>query len=281
MLTLPRPWRERLEPWVPRISMAWMLGVLLLSLRHLFGWQRVRKWQRRGHPARLELQRSFARLLEKFGRRAGVRLIESADAAVPMLAGIFKPVVLLPLRVVSGLGAAEVEAILAHELAHLVRRDAWSHIAQIAIETLFFYHPAVWWIGRRARRERENAADDLALAVGTDRRVYAGALAHLAELRFGTPSALAATGGSLLARIRRIVRPAPAEAAVSGWNLGVPLLLAALALIVTFRAQADDPKTIDVAPGQSIQAAIDSAPPGALIRLAAGEWKERIVISSR
>ncbi len=240
VLTFPHPWREHLAPWVPRISVAWMLGVFLLSLRHLLGWRRLRAWQRRGHLARPELQRSFARLLQKFGRRAGVRLLESTEAAGPMLVGIFKPAVLLPLRVVSGLGAAEIEAILAHELAHLVRRDAWSHLAQIAIETLLYYHPAVWWIGRCARGERENAADDLALAVCTDRRVYAGALAHLAELRFGTSSALAATGGSLLARIRRIVHPVPAEATASGWNLGVPLLLAALALIAIFHGRADD-----------------------------------------
>ncbi len=237
-----RSWRASFEPLLPWISAAWVCGVALLSVRHFAGWRRMGLIRRNGTNARPELQQNFAGLLEKFGRGAGVRLLESADAAVPMLAGLFKPAVLLPLRVVSGLGAREIEAILAHELAHLVRRDAWSNLAQVAIETLFFYHPAMWWIGRRARQERENAADDLTLEVCADRRVYAEALAQLAEMHLGPQAALAATGGSLLARIRRIVRPAPVETPASGWSLGLPALLTALALAAIFRAHADDAK---------------------------------------
>ncbi len=239
------PFRERIEPLLPWISVVWILGVALLSLRHFVGWRRLCALRRSGVKARPELQRKFARLLEKFGRSAAVRLLESGEAAVPMLAGLLKPAVLLPLRVITGLHEDEVEAILAHELAHLVRRDAWSHLAQVAIETLLFYHPAVWWIGRVARQERENAADDLALAVCADRRVYAGALAHLAEMHLGSQAALAATGGSLLARIRRIVRPAPAESSASGWSLGIPALLTVLAVTAIIHAHADDAKPVD------------------------------------
>jgi beta-lactamase regulating signal transducer with metallopeptidase domain/nitrous oxidase accessory protein NosD len=272
-------WRPRFEPLLPWLSAGWIIGIVFLSLRHFAGWQRLRAMQRRSAPARHELQQSLTDLLMKFGGSASVRLLESADATVPMLAGLFKPIVLLPVRVITGLGEREIEAILAHELAHLARRDSWSNLAQLAIETLFFYHPAVWWIGRCARQERENAADDLAIEVCADRRVYAGALAQLAELRFGSQPVLAATGGSLLARIQRIVRPASVETPANGWSLGVPVLLTALAIAAIFRAQADDPKAINVSPGESIQAAIDAAPAGATIRLGAGEWKERIVIS--
>ncbi len=241
-----RSWRENFAMLLPWISAAWMLGVALLTARHCIGWQRLRAMRCNGSNARPELQRTFTRLLERFGRAAGVRLVESAEAAVPMLAGLFKPVVLLPLRVISGLSEREIEAILAHELAHLARRDAWSNLAQVAIETLFFYHPAIWWIGRCARQERENAADDLALEICADRRVYVGALAQLAELRLDSQSALAATGGSLLARIQRIVRPAQVESPTGGWSLGLPALLTALALAAIFHAQADDAKPADV-----------------------------------
>ena len=235
-----RSWREKIEPVLPWISAMWMIGVAALTLRHFVGWHRLRVLRWSGVNARPALQRTFTRLLEKFGRTAGVRLLESADAAMPMLAGLFKPAVLLPLRVISGLREQEIEAILAHELAHLVRRDAWSNLAQVAIETLLFYHPAISWIGRCARQERENAADDLALEVCADRRVYAGALAQLAEMHLASNAALAANGGSLLARIRRIVRPAPVETPASGWSFGIPALLTALAVVAVFRTQADD-----------------------------------------
>ena len=237
-------WRERFEPMLPVVSAVWIFGVALLSLRHFVGWRKLSALRGRGVIARGDLEEMFQRLLERFGRSGGVRLLESAEAAVPMLAGFLKPVVLLPMSVISGLSAREIEAILAHELAHVVRRDAWSNLAQIAVETLFFYHPAVWWIGRRAREEREIAADDLALRVCSDRRTYAGALARLAELHLAPAAGLAANGGSLLARIQRIVRPAPVETLPSGWSLGIPTLLTVLALAAVFRTQADDAKPV-------------------------------------
>lgn len=248
-----RSWRERFEPLLPWLSALWVAGVALLTLRHFVGWQRLRGMRGSGLNARPELQQIFARLLEKYGRAGGVRLLESAEAVVPMLAGLLKPAVLLPLRVISGLSEREIEAILAHELAHLVRRDAWSNLAQVAMETLFFYHPAMWWIGRCARQEREHAADDLALEICADRRVYVGALAQLAELRFASQSALAATGGSLLARIRRIVRPAPVETAASSWSVGLPSLLTALAVVAIFRSEAEQANPFDSAPNSDVK----------------------------
>ena len=278
-MEIAKPWRERLTPLLPWIAGAWLLGVLVLSLRHCGGLWRLRALRRRAVTMGGETHRIFVRLCERFCPDRVVRLLESAEMLAPMLTGILKPIVLLPARVVTGLSAAEIEAILAHELAHLVRHDAWSNLAQVVIETLFFYHPAVWWIGRCARRERENAADDLALEVCADRRVYAGALAHLAEMHLNQQAALAATGGSLLARIQRIVRPAPVETPPSGWSLGIPALLIGLVLLAVIAARAQETKTINVAPGESIQAAIDAAPAGAVIRLGEGEWKERIIIS--
>ena len=272
-------WRSLIEPLVAWIAWGWMAGVALLSARHGWSWYRLRGWRGRGAPASAEIEHIFTELLNHLGCGVGARLLVSAEAAVPMLTGILKPVVLLPARVISGLGVEEIEAILAHELAHFARRDAWGNLFLVAVETLFFYHPAVWWIAARAREERENAADDLALQLCGDRRVYAGALAHLAELRFAPDAVLAATGGSLLRRIERIVRPTSSETPVSGWGLSVVFAAALLVVTAFFQARAQEPKVIDVAPGTSIQAAIDSAPEGATLRLAAGDWQERIVVN--
>src|SRR4029453_8886762 len=116
-------------------------------------------------------------------------------------------VILLPLACALQLSPAQLEAILAHELAHVRRHDYLLNLIQTAIETLLFFHPAVWWMSRRIRTEREHAADDLALrATGNNRARYADALAALEELRTAPPPspALAARGGPLLARVRRV-----------------------------------------------------------------------------
>lgn len=233
-LATPR-WHARLDRALPWLTTFWALGVLLLSLRHVGGWRRVRALRRRSIPARPGPQRALLDLCVTFRLHAGaIRLLESASCGVPILTGLLRPVVVLPAQAVTGLSAAELEAILAHELAHLVRRDTWTNLALVLVETVLFYHPAVWWIASRVRAERELAADDLALRVCADRRIYAGALVRLAEFQQPIPAfALASTGGggrrSLLHRVRRILRPTgllPAEPVA--WTLLLPALAAAV-----------------------------------------------------
>lgn len=277
---IARSWRELLKPVLPWITGVWIAGVLMLSLRHCGGWWRVHTLRRLGSAVSGPIHRTFDQLVVRFGLKRAVRLIQSADTLTPMLTGVLKPIVILPVRVLTGLSPTEIEAILAHELAHLVRRDAWSNLVQVIIETVLFYHPAVWWISRRTRCEREHAADDLALQVCADRRIYAGALVRLAELDIDPAFALAANGGHLVTRIRRILVPNPLESAPVGLSFGVPGMIAVAALVIVFgsRAIAED-QPIIVKPGESIQAAIDKAPAGAVIQLGAGEWNERIVVS--
>ena len=103
---------------------------------------------------------------------------------------------------------AEVEAILAHELAHIARRDYLINLIQSFIEILFFFHPIVWWISMQIRVEREHCCDDLALQKGTDRLVYAKALLRLKELQTHAPQLALSFGGNqkyLLNRIQRIL----------------------------------------------------------------------------
>ncbi len=278
-------WSERLRVLTPWAAALWLAGVALLSLRQAHGWWCIRQWRRAGVVVDAETGGAFARLAREFGVHGKTWLRSSGEVLGPMLTGVVRPIILFPARMLSGLSAREIEAILAHELAHLARRDTWWNLLQVALEIVFFYHPAAWWMGRRARLEREHAADDLALQHCPDRRQYAGALARVAELQLAPDLALAATGGDLLARIRRIVRPPMRETSAGAWAL--PALLGALLLaaICLLPAQAEPaPETNTTAakvlqPGEPLQAAIDAAAPGSVLKLAAGEWKEHVTIS--
>ncbi len=274
------PWKFRREDWFPRISWLWAAGVCLLSLHRLGAWREIRRLRRSAAPARTDLQEVLRRLQKRFSLHRVVRLLESVEATTPMLVGLVAPTIILPVEAITGLTVAELEAVIAHELAHLFRRDAWSNLALLAVETLFFYHPAVWWISRNVRDEREMAADDLALSICRDRWVYVGALYRLAEMRYLSALALAASGGNLLGRIRRLVQPSAPEPAASNW--GAPLIVGTLLACVVCAARVhaqQETKPITVQPTESLQSAIDAAAPGTVIHLEPGEWRERIVIS--
>lgn len=192
-------------PFLPHIAAAWLAGVVLLSLRLLGGLLYVERF-RRSHAAGLPelVTKLLAALSERLGVRRGIEVLESGIADSPLVIGILRPVILLPTSALSGLSVQQLEGILAHELAHIRRYDYLVNLLQSVIETLLFYHPAVWWIGRRIRIERENACDDLAVAATGSRHAYARALAQLESLR--RPGvALAATGGHLRNRVRRII----------------------------------------------------------------------------
>jgi len=115
-------------------------------------------------------------------------------------------VVLVPASCLTGLSTMQIEAIFAHELAHIRRHDYLVSVMQSVIETLLFYHPAVWWVSRQVRRERECCCDEMAVAVGGDRLEYARALSVLAERWLDSPEfVLGANGGVLTMRIRRLL----------------------------------------------------------------------------
>jgi len=140
--------------------------------------------------------------------------------------------VLIPASALSGLTPRQLEALLAHELAHIRRHDYFTNLLQTAIETLLFYHPAVWWVSKQMREERENCCDDLAVEVCGDVLTYARALSRMEELRIPTPAlAMAADGGSLVRRIRRLVRSNnPERAGGADWLTAAAVLLCGLAV---------------------------------------------------
>src|SRR5438045_2418615 len=117
-----------------------------------------------------------------------VRLLQSALVHVPAVLGCVRPVILLPASALTGLTPLQLEALLAHELAHVRRYDYLVNLVQSVIETLLFYHPAVWWISARVRDEREHCCDDLAVAVCGDPHFYASALLSMERLRVTTPT---------------------------------------------------------------------------------------------
>jgi beta-lactamase regulating signal transducer with metallopeptidase domain len=213
---------DAVEKWVLPV---WSAGVLILSVRLIWGCRQVSKLRRAGEHA----QGSVAAMISGLARRLGVtrriRAVVSSDAAVPGVVGWLRPVLLLPAATLAGLSSQQLEAVLAHELAHVRRCDYLVNLVQMMIETLLFYHPAVWWTSARIRHERELCCDDLAVAACGDAAGYARALTQLARLRLGANPAIAATGGSLLFRVRRLTGVAAQYGAPSRW----PAVLAALA----------------------------------------------------
>jgi beta-lactamase regulating signal transducer with metallopeptidase domain/HEAT repeat protein len=224
---------ERLFPWLVTL---WALGVFVLSVRLLGGFLRARQLTTQGTKlVPEEWRRALARLSQALGVRATVRLMESTLVAMPIVIGWLRPVILLPGTVFTGLTPLQLEAILAHELAHIRRHDYLVNLIQAAIETVLFYHPAVWWVSRRLRAEREHCCDDLAVIASGDARAYAAALVDMERLR-GAALAFAlgaggGGGGSLITQVRRLLAPSPSRAETAPrWAAGAVAVVAALAI---------------------------------------------------
>lgn len=205
----------------------WIAGLLLMGIKLAFDWTRL-QWWRRGALSSDEawLNERFSILLKRFGMSDRVRLLVSKSISGPMALGWIRPAVLLPVGLLTGLPREHIEAILAHELAHVRRHDYLVNLIQSAIEVALFYHPAVWWVGREIRQIREECCDEEAAAIYGDRMVYARALTGLAELRMAGSLAPAAVGGLLLSRITRLFGQSKADPVLSSRNAAWALTLA-------------------------------------------------------
>jgi beta-lactamase regulating signal transducer with metallopeptidase domain len=239
---------------VPAVAGLWLAGVALLSMRLLGGWLVARRLAKRAlRPVAPEIEAMARRVAGRLALDRVVAVFESAAVSVPVLVGWVRPVVLLPAAAMSGLTVTQVEALLAHELAHVRRHDYLVNLVQSAVETLLFYHPAVWWVSRQVRAEREHCCDDLAVGV-CDRVVYATALADLAAMSLVPRTALAATDGSLLARVRRILGGSgDVHTPASGWLpvsviVLVTSVLVPVALLSAGAGQSGEPQKVVVVP---------------------------------
>lgn len=197
-----------LLPWIDGF---WLMGVFVLSLRSLGGWWLIRRLRASAHTAiPAAVGESFHRIASALGLQRHVQLAVSGSVSGPITVGFLRATVLLPLCALTSLGPDELEVVLAHELAHVRRADFLWNLVQTFAETLFFFHPAVWWIGGCLRNERELCCDDLALELCPNPVIYARALFHLEEQRSRQPHLAMAldgnrSGSTLRARILRIL----------------------------------------------------------------------------
>lgn len=186
----------------------WFIGANLLLLRLIIGFVYVQQLKvQKISPVRDEVLGIMEDLQEKIQLNMPIRLFESAKAVVPMTIGWIKPIILLPAGIMSGLTITQLEAVLAHELAHIKRYDYLINIFQSCIEILFFYHPATWFISAQVRDERENCCDDYAVNICGDRLVLAKALTQVATFQQQPRLAMAfgAKRQTFMDRIKRIV----------------------------------------------------------------------------
>jgi beta-lactamase regulating signal transducer with metallopeptidase domain len=224
----PTNWLALAQAWMLPV---WACGVALLSMRLLWGFTKVSTLKRAGNPAEPDLLAMVSRLSERIGVARPVRVLISSlpntSGVGPCVIGWLRPVVLLPTATLLGLAPEQLEAVLAHELAHIRRYDYLVNLLQMLVETLFFYHPAVWWISGRIRQERELCCDDIAVRSCGDAVGYARALTALERMRVLTPSlALGVQDGPLMYRIQRLLGATPREHGPSRLPGIVAILLA-------------------------------------------------------
>jgi beta-lactamase regulating signal transducer with metallopeptidase domain len=258
-----------IESALPWVAVLWSFGALCMLLRLMAGavWvQRLRTSASDTIDA--QMRQRFAHLCAQMGITRAVRLrtlaAERLAGFSPIAVGIVAPMVILPAALLTRLPSDLIDALIAHELAHICRHDYLINLLQTVIEALLFYHPAVWWLSRQIRQERELVADDLAArAIGAP-RTLARALAELDRLhtesdavvlpatRFPLTLSQAAHGGPLMSRIHSLIQPKRPNRHI---GLGLPLIgLTAIALACLAYAQTDRPH-----PAQPLSAKESSA----------------------
>ncbi|TKR33504.1 peptidase M56 [Luteimonas gilva] len=260
-------WRSALQLRLPWIVALWSLGAALLASRMAMGMAWVSR-MRRAHAGAVDprWQARLDRLAGLMGLRRAIALRIAEDLDSPVAAGWWRPLVLVPAALIARMPADLLEALLAHELAHIKRYDYLVNLVQSAIEALLFYHPVVWWLSKRIRAERERIADELAAQALGDPKRLALALQQLdligAKDGFAQPHlAPAAHGGNLMSRIQHLVRP---DRHALSWKIALPILgLSAICLTVFAQGQAPTAKVAATASAKPAAIAQAKAAPAA------------------
>ena len=196
-----------LEALLPYITLCWLGGISTLSILHIGGWFQLQKlrWQT-VKPVAESVKSQMNAYAKTLGISRAVNILESSLVQVPTVIGHFKPIILMPASIITGISSDQIASLLAHELAHIKRNDYLANIIQTAFEIMGFFHPAVWWLSRKIRTERENCCDDIAITATGNKIEYAKALTAMEEMRSQQYKlAVAASGGSLYCRIRRLL----------------------------------------------------------------------------
>jgi beta-lactamase regulating signal transducer with metallopeptidase domain len=256
---------RNLDDVLPALVAVWAAGACTLSLRMAAGvWWVQRLCTTPQGGAQAVWQSRLDALAARFGLRRPVALRLVDALASPASAGWWRPVVLLPTALLARMPVELIEALLAHELAHIRRHDYLVNLLQGSVEALLFYHPVTWWLSRRIRIEREHIADRLAVEITGESRRLAFALSELSELAGSVASerlpspALAAHGGQLMSRIEQLVRPSQYH--LPSGRIAFPLLgLAAACIALLAHAQAGSTTASAAASHQAAKQEMGSA----------------------
>ena len=265
------------EFWMAALVSCWVLAMAVGSIRlsvSLWQVKGLRRTAGANLPAELEHQVRY--LAGRIGYFGPLCLRASDAVGAPLLVGHLKPMLLFPVALVNQLSTEESETVILHELAHLRRYDHWFNLLQCLIEVVFYYHPAVHWIGARIREEREHCCDDLVLRYGPGRLPYARALLHFGNATAATPATLSLTdGGGLLGRVRRFLNQQEISYRMKSRILLLPVL-AAIVLVATaayvpalsseelsaLEMEPTSPAPIVIGGAETLVASIDTLPRG-------------------
>ncbi|QNF33003.1 M48 family metalloprotease [Adhaeribacter swui] len=241
---------------LPAVVLVWLLGMLTMLLKFLGGLAYVQRLKyTKIYPLGQAWHNRLTSIAHNLGVTQTIQLFESTLVKTPLVIGYFKPVILLPFGTIAGLSPDQVEAILAHELAHIYRKDYLLNMLQTVVEILFFYNPATWWISDYVRVERENCCDDQAIAWCGNPLTYARALTHLQAISVNAPQlalAFAGKDGSLLGRVKRLVqkpnlRPTFSEGFMAACVLIVGLTVISVSAFAGFSAESNLTKPVKTA----------------------------------
>jgi bla regulator protein blaR1 len=216
----------------------WLCGVAFVLLASVLRWRRIAAVVRSATPLREGREFFALRRIERIiGARGPIEIRASSASLEPGICGIARPVLLWPRGISGCLSDAQIEAIIAHELSHVRRRDNLAAAIHMLVEAIFWFHPLVWWIGKRLVAERERACDEQVLEFGSERAVYAESILKTCEFCSGFSLACVSgvTGADLERRIIRVMtqRASRKIGGVKQFLLGATALLA-LALPISF-----------------------------------------------
>lgn len=247
---------------LPWLAEAWLAGVAIFSLRIAGGFLLVEKMRRtQSIPVGARLRETCLALQRRLGLTRMIQYCECAWLEAPAVIGWFRPIVLLPITALTGLSEQQLQVVIAHELAHIKRLDPFVNVFQIAAETLLFYHPAVWWISKRIRAERENCCDDAAISLCGNAVEYARALTLMEEWRRAPALAMAVNRGPVGNRIARLLGLGALGTEIRGIGLSASFLCLTVALVSGNALLSFAHASFGARSSASVQATQASAPP--------------------
>jgi beta-lactamase regulating signal transducer with metallopeptidase domain len=232
---------KNIDKYFPLIVNIWIIGVLIFIIKFILSYLYTNRLKKIKITSISEKWlEKFLKLQEQIKINRTVSYIESQLVKIPLVLGYLKPVIVIPAEILSGIPSNQIEAIIAHELAHIRRNDYIFNVLQTIIETVFFFHPAVWYISSQIRKERENSCDDMALTVCDGSLVYAKALVSVQELTLGKHYAAVAFSGRkkhLLNRIKRMIMKQKVKSNFTDKIIAAVIILSGvLALSFTYKA---------------------------------------------